>query len=217
MDKLEVWPKTKQELDVLLSSKKNTRTFHPLYSTYWNMRGRCYNKNIESYPRYGGKGIRVCERWLKDFWYFIYDMGEKPDGYSIDRINSKGNYTPNNCRWASLFVQNNNKSDNFMITAHGKTMTAAQWSKKTNIPRDTIISRIKVHGIEPEEALSCLNRLETYLEFGGKKMSIKEWSEHLGINKKTISSRLNRGYPIEYVLRKGKIPRNTIHALPEGQ
>lgn len=83
---------------------------HKLYPTWNNIKQRCYNKNNPSYIHYGGRGIKVCDRWLHSFENFIQDVGEKPNSeYSLDRINNNGDYEPTNIRWATLSQQQLNK------------------------------------------------------------------------------------------------------------
>lgn len=80
----------------------------PEHSSWKSMKARCYNKNNAEYYRYGGRGIKVCDRWLHSLPNFVADMGKRPDGMSLDRIDPYGNYEPSNCRWATAQQQNRN-------------------------------------------------------------------------------------------------------------
>lgn len=85
---------------------------HPEYGVWKTMRQRCSNPNRNSYPNYGGRGIKVCERWSK-FENFIADMGPRPAGYTIERLNNNGNYEPTNCKWIPLSDQGKNRRSRY--------------------------------------------------------------------------------------------------------
>ena len=100
------------------------------YGVWARMITRCERSNL---PDYRGRGIRVCKRWLK-FENFYADMGPRPsDAHSLDRINNNGNYTPSNCRWATISQQANNKRSNVWLTYAGRRKTLAQWAKYLDI------------------------------------------------------------------------------------
>lgn len=82
---------------------------HPLYNSYHEMVARCTRPTHPRYADYGGRGITVCERWRSDFWAFVSDMGERPPGYSLDRIDNDAGYSPGNCRWATPAEQRANR------------------------------------------------------------------------------------------------------------
>lgn len=126
----------------LLKNGKKQRTF-----TIWNdMKTRCLNPNSMSYPRYGGRGIKICSEWLESYaafhnWAIGNGYG---DNLTIDRIDNDGNYCPENCRWVDSKTQANNNSRNHKITYNGKTMTLAEWATELKIRRATIVHREKL-------------------------------------------------------------------------
>lgn len=123
----------------------------PTYISWEGMRYRCYTKTNPSYKFYGGKGIEVCERW-DDYNNFLEDMGEKPKGTSLDRIDFNKNYSPDNCRWATVEEQQNNRSNNNRQLVDGLTMGISQCSRAFNIPRSTLASRMLRCGMSLQEA-----------------------------------------------------------------
>ena len=112
------------------------------YRTWAAMITRCTNPKQAQYPDYGGRGITVVTRWMV-FKNFLSDMGERPDGLSLDRINNDLGYSPDNCRWATRKVQMRNKRSNHMLTHDGETLSIAEWSERTGIPYDTLKNRVK--------------------------------------------------------------------------
>lgn len=115
----------------------------PTYSTWSAMRSRCLNKSSAKYPSYGGRGIKVCERWNR-FENFLADMGERPTGKTLDRINNEGNYEPSNCRWATPREQRANQrpQQTTAITHQGKTQTMAEWARESVVTYTTFAKRI---------------------------------------------------------------------------
>jgi len=98
--------------------------------SYYHMRGRCYLKTDQAYNRYGGRGITVCDRWLgKDgFIHFLEDMGDMPKGYQLERMNNEGNYSPDNCCWATRGEQCRNRRSNKSIIINKEDRCLKEWT-----------------------------------------------------------------------------------------
>lgn len=122
--------------------EQHRRRNAPEYSSWAGMRSRCRNRNHPRFKDYGGRGIEVCNRWNL-FSNFLIDMGQKPKGYSLERIDNSGNYEPNNCRWASLKEQARNRRTSKKVTFNSQTKTIAEWSELTGINQNTILRRIQ--------------------------------------------------------------------------
>jgi hypothetical protein len=126
----------------------------PTYQTWASIIERCCNPNSGNYNAYGAKGIIMCKRWRESFENFLEDMGDRPEGCSIDRIDVYGNYEPENCRWADAKTQANNKTNNVRYSYDNKNLTLAEWSEITGIRSDTMRRRIKKLGWSIEDALT---------------------------------------------------------------
>jgi hypothetical protein len=125
-----------------------------LFARWQAMRKRCYYKNLLQYPDYGGRGIKVCDRW-QSFENFYADMGDPPsDKHSIDRIDNNGDYCPENCRWATRSEQNNNARRNHILEYNGESMTIAQWEQRLGFKQGVLRNRINALGWNIERALT---------------------------------------------------------------
>lgn len=113
---------------------------HPLYDLWVGMKSRCLNPNHVAYPRYGGAGITVCDRWLS-FSNFVSDMGPRPTGASLDRINGLKGYEPTNCRWANRTEQSENTCRNQYLEVDGERLTVSQWARKLGVDQRTLNRR----------------------------------------------------------------------------
>lgn len=123
------------------------------YAVWCGMKQRCFVVHSTYYHRYGGRGITVCDRWRDSFEAFLADVGERPPGLSLDRINNDGNYEPGNVRWATRSEQNRNTSANRWVAALGAYRTLAEWEEVSGVPEGAIRRRLAA-GWSPDEAVS---------------------------------------------------------------
>ena len=141
-----------------LSSKRITKrnTIHGMYlsreyESWRAMKNRCLNKKHTYYKYYGARGIKVCSSWMK-FEHFYKDMGKRPAGTTLDRIDNNKGYCKNNCRWATRKEQANNRKSNHLLTFNGKTQNIKQWAEELGINHNTLFSRLS-YGWSIDKAL----------------------------------------------------------------
>lgn len=174
---------------------RNTR----IYDEYQKMKQRCYNPNNTNYKYYGGKGIKVCDEWLDSeeglvkFYFWAITHGYR-DNLTIDRINSNGDYTPENCRWTNHTIQANNKGNNVYLTLNGVSHTAATWSEITGISVYNIYNRKKNLKWNDEKTLTTPENkyIKILNHSDGRSMTVTEWAIESGYNRDLIYDRVFR-------------------------
>jgi hypothetical protein len=145
------------------SKRRGGKSYLAEYRTWGSIRARCENSKTKKFANHGGRGIKVCDRWMS-FDNFFADMGPKPTPkHTIDRINNDGNYEPGNCRWATLFEQANNTRRNIFILYRGQSMTVSQAVRAAG---SVIDHRLAYHrlrrGWTPEDAVETIAHVPHY-------------------------------------------------------
>lgn len=130
-----------------------SRSKTPTYISWQSMHYRCYRKDDKEYARYGGKGITVCQRWFK-FENFLADMGERPEGLTLERKENDKGYNLDNCRWATRLEQTLNRSNTVWVEIGGRRQCAADWCKEFGLKITTVSHRVKLFGWSWEKALT---------------------------------------------------------------
>lgn len=130
---------------------KHGMTGTPEHRAWLQMRSRCTLKTLKDWPRYGGRGVGVCERW-SSFDNFYADMGLRPDGHSLDRIDNNGNYEPGNCRWATQKQQIDNRNNAMLIKVGNKALNITEWAEELQISKQALSAAIK-RARKPEHAV----------------------------------------------------------------
>lgn len=176
-----------------------------IHTSYICMKSRCYRLTDKCYDIYGGRGIKVCDEWLNDFGSFYFwaiNNGAKK-GLSIDRIDSNGDYEPENCRWVDAYTQNRNKRNNHNISVNGVTKCLNDWAKIVGVSHTTLWQRLiddesflknKLNGIEYKR----INHFRTVLQYDNdmnlvkEHKSIKDAASSIGSHYDAINSACRR-------------------------
>ena len=183
------------------------RKEHPKEYRIWKaMRARCYAPSNKDMGNYQKKNITVCSRW-DSFDLFFQDMGTCPEKHSIDRIDNNGNYTPENCRWATSDIQTRNRGDfNRVYSYKGKTQCLKDWAKELGIKYMTLHMRLLRHPeLSFEEAILYENPDSKPIIYEGKEYSRKDLCKKYNIPLSLFYDRYHKGWPIERILKTPKL------------
>lgn len=199
---------------------EGSNTKHGMYNTpehkaWTNMLNRCYNKNNIHYDRYGGRGITVCDRWHK-FDNFYHDMRDKPEGMTLERIDNDKGYSPDNCRWASVKEQANNRKTNVYITYNGRTQTISEWESELGFKHGTLWMRVNKYGWSEKKAIETpvgSFRREPVTVFG-KTQSLTQHAKDHGLGLTTVQARVASGMSLEDALM---IPLKIVAGVRKGR
>lgn len=174
-------------VDARLGKSKRT------YQLWRAIKDRCFNPNCAAYHRYGGRGVTMCDRWRTSYADFVADIGEQPEGMTLDRIDNNGNYEPNNVRWVTRKEQANNRSTNVFVTYQGETKTLMQWAEHLGWEYGLIASRWK-SGVRGDDLFASpqyeRGKLHTYK---GKQYTLPELSKVTGVPYQTLRWRIKHG------------------------
>lgn len=199
-------------------SKGNLK--HGMYGTsthkIWaSMMQRCNNPNNTYYYCYGGRGIAVCERWHK-FENFLEDMGERPEGLTLERIDNNDGYYKDNCRWASPKEQARNRINSVDITYDGRTQCIAAWEEELGFKHGTLWMRVNKYGWSVDRAIETPvgNFSREPITVFGKTQSLTQHAKDHELGLTTVQARIASGMSIEDALTT---PRKIVAGVRKGR
>jgi hypothetical protein len=164
------------------------------------MRARCFNHKEKRFKDYGGRGITVCERW-EDYENFLADMGECPDGMSIERRDNDGNYEPSNCNWATPAEQANNQRCTYYVTYEGERIAISLLAARHNICSNVVYERVAKYSWTVEAALKTPVTSRTpnlKFNYRGQELKLSDLVKIASVNRNTLYQRLTKcGWSVE--------------------
>jgi hypothetical protein len=185
---------------------------HPIYIVWQNMRCRCENPTDKSFPNYGGRGIRVCERW-QVFENFRDDMlGTYQPALQIERVNNHGNYEPSNCRWASRKEECRNRRSNVLIDTPWGRVTVAEAAERSGVGYTTVLRRVHA-GWAPDRLLELPddNRL---IPTPWGSLTVTEAACRSGVHPRTLATRVALGWHEDRLFKQ--VPASRLIETPWG-
>lgn len=191
----------------LKSENRKTHGFSKMseYSSYKNMLRRCTDLKNAMFPRYGGRGITVCDRWLGESGAanFLSDMGDKPTkAHTLERKENDAGYSPDNCIWATKYEQAQNRSTTHLVTVDGETKSHSAWDASKGSSTNIVGDRIR-RGWNPEDAvLTPVAKYKRELTHDGQTKSLHAWEDEMKLGHGTIAHRLSLGWSVEDAILK---------------
>jgi hypothetical protein len=173
-----------------ISNKSANKEGYSNYTIWQAMKRRCYLETAKSYSDYGGRGIKVCDSWLNSFDNFISDMGYRPTSkHEIDRIDTNGDYSPDNCRWATKKENARNKRNTVRLAIDGVTKPLVEWAEVSGESCGNIKNRIRNLGWSNKEAVFGKKKRRVYNTPKGKFQTLEEISFKFDVGISAISRR----------------------------
>lgn len=170
------------------------------YTAWAMMKQRCLNSNHIASDRYAGRNIGVCDRWKNSFVAFLADMGEKPEGMTLERVDNDGDYCPENCKWATRKEQSRNTRRTRKVTVNGETKLATDVASENGISAPLVSTRIS-NGWPVEEAIGLVEHHHPRaITLGDETRTMAQWAEKTGVSRQAVSQRLQWGWPLEKAL-----------------
>lgn len=171
------------------------------YYAWIDMRRRCHDPSRPNYPRYGGRGIQVCERWYASFADFYGDIGPAPSKrHMLDRIDNDGHYEPGNVRWSTALDSTNNRGVTKRVLVNGTMLTTAEAAKALGCSDNALRGRLR-RGDGPEEAGRAPRKYNTKYTMKGESRTAPQWAKIYGVPVSSVKRRLKNGASIEEALR----------------
>lgn len=169
----------------------------PTYHTWAMMKQRCFNEKTAAHKKYGARGITVCERWRDSFAAFVADMGERPAGMSLGRIDNDGPYSPDNCRWESPKQQANNTRRTRRVMVDGEKRAAREVADEKGLNQGKVAGRLQ-SGWTIEQALELEPHHDPRaITVNGETMVIAQWARRIGLSRQAVFQRIENGWSCE--------------------
>jgi len=177
-----------------VTNETHKKSYTAEYQAWASMKARCSNPNIENYPLYGGRGISVCESWSNSFDAFWDDMGPRPDGHTLDRVDSDDGYNPKNCRWATVAKQQQNRRVTKKAIWRGKEYLLSVLERMHKLPRSVLARRLDM-GWDLDRALSdpALIKKPKH-RVHGEFLTTLEILKKYGIERQSFNRRIRQGW-----------------------